>query len=95
MTEVIKPTLEEIKEAYDSHEFEEVYEELDDNWRHGNYVFTVYKRLEDNTYWSINYQVSGDGEYNSLRDGDCRDSDISQVEPYEVTTTKYKPVMRG
>jgi meiotically up-regulated gene 157 (Mug157) protein len=52
-------------------ELEEVHEELDDSWRHGNYVYAVYKDPETGKFWAINYQVDGTGDYNSLRDGDA------------------------
>jgi len=44
-------------------EFEEVYEELDNSWRHGCYVHRVFKRLKDDTFWAINGTETGDGEH--------------------------------
>lgn len=70
---------------------DEVLSEADPSWRHGCYMHEVYRNPENNTYWSVNYQRSGDGEYNGLREGDF---DLQQVEPYEevVTVTKYRVI---
>lgn len=68
---------------------ESVLRELDDSWRHGCYVYEVFKRKSDDTFWAVNYQESGDGEYNGIREGDAQ---IEQVWPHEkvVTTIEYK-----
>jgi hypothetical protein len=94
---VVKPTVEEIRQAYmelegGGDDFEFVNEEADPSWRHGCYMTTVYKRLSDQTYWSVNWQLSGDGEYNSIRDKEISDMDIYQVEPYEQVITSYRAV---
>ena len=68
---------------------ESVERELDDSWRHGCYVCEVFKRKSDDTFWVVNYQESGDGEYNGIREGEA---DIDQVWAHEtvVTTVEYK-----
>ena len=73
----------------DSDLFEEVHNESDTGYRHGTYESTVFKRVEDNTYWSASYTLSGDGEEHGLREGYAG---ISQVWPVEVTTTNYTSV---
>lgn len=85
------PTPDDIKAAWreDDHSFEQVHEDADPSWRHGCYMFTVFQRTTDNTFWGVNWQLSGDGEYNSIRDGDLSQSDISQVRPVEVVKTEY------
>jgi hypothetical protein len=89
-----KPTVEEIRDAHmeDNYDYEEVHEESDPSWRHGCYMSTVYKRLTDDTHWMVSWQLSDDGEYNSIRDGDITSSDIVQVEPYEKTVIDYRVV---
>lgn len=94
MTKIIKPTIEEIKRGWqeDNEDIVAVLDEADPSWRHGCYMTTIFRRLSDGTFWSVSWQKSGDGEYNSLRDGDCYDSDVSQVWPHEVTTIEYRSV---
>lgn len=77
-------TNEEFKELWENDELDEVNEELDDSWRHGNNVTTTFK-APDGTFWDCYYQVSGDGEYNGIRDDEF---EIAQVWPREVTITK-------
>ena len=79
----MKPTSDDL---YNEEGFEEVHREADDSWRHGSYVFQVFKRLSDDTYWGAAYCLSTDGEAHGLREGDA---DISEVEPKEVTTVTY------
>ncbi|WP_421868805.1 hypothetical protein [Pararhizobium sp.] len=71
-------------------DLEEVHEELDDSWRHGNYVYAVFLHAETGKYWSVNYQVSGDGEYNTLREAEC--DDPAEVFPHKkiVETIVYR-----
>lgn len=86
---IIKPTVDDWRNEI----IESVLREDDPSWRHGNYVYEVFFRDVDNTYWAINYQVSGDGEYHSLRDGE--DTDFEQVFKHvniiPVTTYKTNP----
>jgi hypothetical protein len=84
MNETLPPTVEDWAEE----SLVSVLRELDDSWRHGNRVYEVFHRESDSTYWSANYQESGDGEYNSLREGE---EDFTQVFPHTkvVTETHY------
>lgn len=75
---VIVPTCEEILEE----ELRQVSRKLDDSWRHGNRVSEVYHREADDTFWSVKYRRSGDGEYCELREGDAV---IKQVWPVSKT----------
>ena len=88
-SDIVYPTVADLKDYYDAPDYDLIKEELDDSWRHGNYVFAVFKRISDNTFWGVNFQRSGDGEYNSLRDGDVDDSDIGRLMPVEKTITDY------
>ncbi|AKF13452.1 hypothetical protein PHIN3_189 [Sinorhizobium phage phiN3] len=72
---------ERFKELWYDDELEEVHEDIDDSWRHGNNVWTVYKYGD--TYWQASYRVSGDGEYHGIRDDDF---EIERVYPHEVVT---------
>jgi hypothetical protein len=67
-------------------ELESVHRETDDSWRHGSYVYEVFKRESDNTFWSASYRLSTDGETNELREGVCP---IVQVTPTKKTVTDY------
>ena len=69
-TKVIPPTHE------DFDKLKRVHSEADPSWRHGCYMYEVYHREVDDTYWAVNYNLSGDGETNGLREGEC---DIDQV----------------
>ena len=82
---MIAPTCEELW----NEELESILRETDDSWRHGCYVYEVFVRESDNTYWQANYQRSADGETNGLREGVA---DIFQVEPVEVKTIAYHRV---
>lgn len=77
------PTCEQI---WEEEGFESVLREADDSWRHGAYIYEVFKRQEDATFWAASYSLSTDGETHGLREGDA---DIHQVWPKEVTTTTY------
>lgn len=81
----------EFKELWENGLLKVVQEEIDDSWRHGNYMHTVYHHAESDTYWACNYQVSGDGEYHGIRDDDY---EIFQVEPQTKTVviTEYVTV---
>lgn len=92
---ITPPTPEEIRdfcmEEYEGDQppFEKVHQHADPSWRHGCYMDTVYKRLSDGTFWSVSWQRSGDGEYNSIRDGGLGQGDIVQVWPKAVPTVEY------
>jgi hypothetical protein len=78
------PTCEQIFDE----ELQRVQEKISD-WRHGARVSAVFMRASDSTFWLAKYRRSTDGETNELREGLA---DISQVEPYEVKTTEYRPI---
>lgn len=82
MSEIIKPTCEEIFNEL----LEFVKQTIHSGWRHGVDREEVYFRKSDNTYWGVDYRVSTDGETHGLREGDA---DIYQVEPKEVKTVEY------
>lgn len=84
---MLKPTCNEL---YNNHEdFVVVKRESDNSWRHGCYMYVIYKRLSDETYWCASYCLSTDHETNGLREGNA---DIFQMEPYEITIIDYRPV---
>jgi len=72
--------------------FTVVLRESDDSWRHGCYIYEVFKRDSDNTFWAANYCRSTDGETNELREGTA---EIFEVEPKEITTTTYSLVKKN
>lgn len=85
MNEILPPTTQDWRDGL----IESVQEELDGSYRHGNYVYEVFHRDTDDTYWSVNYSVSGDGEQHGLRDDEhCG---FSQVYPHKkvVTVVEY------
>lgn len=89
--DIIAPTCEEITDD-DMHEkFKSVHRESDDSWRHGCYITQVFQRLEDGTYWRVNYRLSHDGETNELTEGYAK---ISQVVPVEKTIISYVAVKK-
>lgn len=68
--------------------FEMVREETDPD-DHG-YAYTyVFKRLEDETFWSTSGVSQGGGVYHTLNDGDA--SDPTRVWPHTVSSTEYRP----
>lgn len=79
---------EEFKDLWINDLIESVDRNIDDSWRHGNYIYEVFK-TEDDRYFGVNYQVSGDGEYNGIREDEF---EISELEPYTETivVTKYR-----
>lgn len=66
-------------------ELDSVHQEMA-GWRHGYAYTTVFYRESDDTYWSVEYRASTDGDTNGLRDGDYT---IEQVVPMPVTKTEY------
>ena len=85
-TNVIAPTCDELFEGREC-DFKSVSREADDSWRHGAYVTQVFMRKSDNTFWSVSYRLSTDGEVNELREGTA---EVVRVEPHAVTTTVYR-----
>lgn len=90
MTDIVKPTGEELRSAWmeDNPDYQAVHQKADPSWRHGCYMTTIFKRQSDDTYWAANYQVTGDGDYNTLRD-DPDDVHIHQVWPMTRTIVDY------
>lgn len=76
------------KELYNE-EYESVYRESDDSWRHGAYVTEVFKSPVDETFWQASYELSTDGETHGLREGTA---EIIQVKPVEKTVIIYEVV---
>lgn len=85
-------TNDEFKELWCNDELEEVHEEIDDSWRHGNYMYTVFK-APDGTFWACNYSVSGDGEQHGIRDDEFYINEVTPIEKI-VTITEYIPVKK-
>lgn len=84
MNKLKDPTHEDWFDEY----LESVQKDVDNSWRHGCYVYEVFHRDADDTYWAVNYKVSGDGETHTLREGLEK---FTQVYPNEkvVTTVEY------
>lgn len=78
-----KPTCEQLMDL------KEVHREADDSWRHSAYIYQVFYRETDDTYWSASYELSSDGESNGLREGTA---EITLVRPVEKTIIEYEVV---
>ena len=85
-----KPTCEQLFDWEDDEPqlFERVSRTSDAGWRHGCYIFEVFKRLSDGTFWQASYQWSADGETNGLREGTAK---IFEVQPEERRVIVYVP----
>jgi hypothetical protein len=68
--------------------FELVHEETEPD-DHGYGFHLVFKRNEDDTYWSVSGVSQNGNDYNSFRDGD--EDTVTRVWPHRVTTTEYLP----
>lgn len=79
-------TNEEFKELWFDGVLESMEKNLDDSWRHGNYVDEVFK-YEDKFY-SCSYQVSGDGEEHGIRDDEFTLREVTPVTEM-LQVTKY------
>lgn len=79
----------EFRDLWWDDQLESVLRDADDSWRHGCYVYEVFKD-EAGRFWSVNYQKTGDGEYNTLREAEC--DDPVEVFPHKVIveTIEYK-----
>ncbi len=98
MTNILN-TSDEFKEAWRNDLLEEVNEEIDDSWRHGNYYMTVFELftlipgtdIDDDKFkttgefYQANYAVTGDGEGHGIRDGDFT---FYRVYPVDKVVTK-------
>ena len=83
MNESIKvPTNEELCDEL----LESVRRTDQSGWRHGVDREEIFYREEDQTYWSVGYRVSTDGETHGLRDGYYT---IYQVKPVKVEVIDY------
>lgn len=58
--------------------------EIEDTWRHGNYILEYFKDSDDN-YYCASYMRSGDGEYHGLRENDF---ELYSVKPVVTTIVK-------
>lgn len=91
-----KATYGEISASYkdENEDFTLAKEDLDDSWRHGNYVTQVWMRVEDGSFWQVTFRVSGDGETNEMRDLEKYEvaKEALQVVPKKVLTTVYEAV---
>lgn len=73
----------------ENHEVEVVDRKIDNGWRHGNDITVVVKETFPDAsvaFWRGQYRESGDGEYNSWREGVCLD--FVEVFPKLVTIQK-------
>ena len=85
----------EFKALWENDLLEEVEDDIDDSWRHGNNHVTVFKSyrydeetdevIETGEYYEAHYRVSGDGEYHGIRENDF---EMYQVWPVEKVVTK-------
>lgn len=80
---IVMLTCEEILEG---NGIEEVHSNADSSWRYGCYMYKVFNRVIDGTFWGVKYRISWDGETDGLRDGDAK---IAQVWRVEKTTFDY------
>ena len=55
-------------------------------WRHGTDREEIFYRKEDDSYWSVGYRVSTDGETHELREGTAT---IFKVKPVKVEVIDY------
>lgn len=78
---IVKPTIEEMKDAWreDGGPLTHKDDVLEGRWRHGTEHQFIAHRESDDTYWSIHYRTDKDGEYNDFRDGHLSEDDIYQV----------------
>ena len=65
--------------------------ESKDGWRHGCYITEVFLRESDNTYWTVSYNSSPNGDYHGLREGDYNTHQVKPVTKL-VEITSYREV---
>lgn len=84
----MRPSMTDLYEAsHKKHsDIETVYEESA-QWKHGQTFFTVFRRISDDTFWRVVYDVSYDLQTHNLRDGDAS---VARVFPRQVTKTIYE-----
>ena len=81
-----KPTC---KQIFNEDGFKSVKLTENSGWRHGVKREEIFYRESDDTYWSVVYRVSTDGETHELREGIAT---IFQVKPVKVEKIDYIPV---
>ncbi len=86
MTTPTPPTQQDLWED----RLESVHRETDDQYRHGCYIYQVFHRKEDDTYWAVNYNLSTDGEENGLSDDDYTIEQVNRVETMEPVVKYVK-----
>lgn len=72
-----------------SDSFEQVSSTFKDDWRHGGTHTDVFRRKSDGAFFRVSYQVSTDGEYHGMREGDAR-SPVVRVYPHEIKSIEYR-----
>ena len=77
----------QFRDMWRNEELEEVYETMDDSWRHGVNKTTVFKD-DDGRFWQADYRVSGDGEYHGIRDNEFEYEEVFPVTK-TITVTEY------
>lgn len=73
------------KLCHEDDDLEPVFQEIDDDWRHGSTVNQVFQIGEE--FWSIWFRRTPDSDYHGWREGDA--DDPVQVWPKEVKTIIY------
>jgi hypothetical protein len=76
----------ELKRKWQEEILVSVHKELDDSYRHGNYVSEVFQDTETGKFWAVNYSVSGGGEQHGIRDGDAEAIEVTKTERQIVQT---------
>lgn len=75
---------EKFKELWMEDGVESIEIDLDNSWRHGNYVNEIFKYKPDPEglpiYYSVSYSESSNGDYHGIREGDF---EIERVFPHE------------
>lgn len=86
------PTLEQLRDTWmeDGAEDLELIHEENGPDDHGYSWTYVFKRLADETYWTVSGVCQGGGDYHQLRELGC--SEPVQVWPHTVSRTEYKSV---
>lgn len=80
-------TKDELQEIYMNDDYEEIESTLVSTWRFGTLKRDIIK-LEDETYYKLNYRVSSDGETHGVVDGEFTFSKVTPITE-TITITKY------
>lgn len=86
MEQVITPTCDDIMDE----QLDLVERRVDDGWRHGCYISEVYHRVEDDTYWIVNYRRSANYETNELHEGYAHIMRVMPITEMKSVTTYVK-----